>query len=151
MPEGLPLLAAWQWLALGLPLLALGIWRRWIVCRSLGAGAAMTALAVWSLSPTGAAYRFVLFAVLSGIAFLAARRAAAWEAGGPDPEDRRVLGLMGRNGRVSRAIAGGRGRVTVAGREWVATGPDLPEGAAIKVAGHAGEVLKVIPRGDDGA
>jgi membrane protein implicated in regulation of membrane protease activity len=57
--------------------------------------------------------------------------------------NRRPEQLVGRVLRVEQAIAGGRGKVRAGDTLWPAEGPDLPAGAAARVAAVRGSVLVV--------
>ncbi|KQN26255.1 hypothetical protein ASE86_08955 [Sphingomonas sp. Leaf33] len=47
----------------------------------------------------------------------------------------RVARLLGEVVTVTQAIDGGRGRVRVGDGEWIASGPDVPVGARVRVTG----------------
>jgi membrane protein implicated in regulation of membrane protease activity len=57
----------------------------------------------------------------------------------------RVARLIGREVSVIEAISGGEGKVKVGDGAWIATGPDAPVGARVKVVGSDGGRLKVEP------
>jgi membrane protein implicated in regulation of membrane protease activity len=106
--------------------------------------------------------------VLAGVFLLARRDAAGWwylAAGGallgaellldhvwthparlPSAEpdlNRRPEQLVGRVLRVAEAIVDGRGKVRAGDTLWPAEGPDMPAGAAARVAAVRGSVLIV--------
>jgi len=59
--------------------------------------------------------------------------------------NRRTAALVGRVVSLERAIVGGRGRVQIADAYWEVTGPDLPEGAAVRIVGGDAMSLQVEP------
>src|SRR5690606_11403924 len=59
--------------------------------------------------------------------------------------NRRTAALVGRVVSLERAIVGGRGRVQIADAYWEVTGPDLPEGAAVRIVGGDAMCLQVEP------
>ncbi|WP_331255966.1 NfeD family protein [Candidatus Bealeia paramacronuclearis] len=46
---------------------------------------------------------------------------------------------------LSKAIVDGRGKAKVGDTEWIVIGPDLPQGAQVKITGVEGTFLKVKP------
>ena len=59
--------------------------------------------------------------------------------------NRRSAALVGRVVSLERAIVGGRGRVQIADAFWEVTGPDLPEGSAVRFVGGDAMSLRVEP------
>lgn len=57
----------------------------------------------------------------------------------------RTRRLVGRQVIVTQAITGGEGKVKVGDTEWLASGPDMPEGAAARITGATGPRLIVEP------
>ncbi len=57
--------------------------------------------------------------------------------------NRRTAALVGRVVPLERAIVDGRGRVQIADAYWDVTGPDLPEGAAVRIVGGDAMTLQV--------
>ena len=49
--------------------------------------------------------------------------------------NRRTAALVGRVVRLDRAIVDGRGRVQIADAFWDVSGPELPEGASVRIVG----------------
>ncbi|WP_062014799.1 NfeD family protein [Aureimonas sp. AU4] len=72
------------------------------------------------------------------------QRRPAREGASPEP-NRGAARLVGRHAVVSEAIRGGRGRVAIEDGWWIAEGPDLPAGTAVRVTGAEGSVLRVAP------
>ena len=57
--------------------------------------------------------------------------------------NRRTAALVGRVVSLERAIVDGRGRVQIADAYWDVSGPDLPEGAAVRIVGGDAMTLQV--------
>lgn len=57
--------------------------------------------------------------------------------------NRPVRELIGRQAIVTTAIADGRGKVEIAGTQWIAEGPDAPAGAAVRITGVRDMILEV--------
>ena len=51
--------------------------------------------------------------------------------------------LIGRTFVVHQAIMDGRGKIKVGDSVWMATGPDSPVGAHVRVTGQDGVILQV--------
>ena len=136
----------WGWLsvaaiAAGLEILLPGVYLIWLALAALGT--ALTVL-VLNLTIDGQLGAFAIWIILS---LLAARR---FKAGTTGPSDDPLLNqrgarLAGASATVTQAISGGHGRVRLGDSEWLAEGPDAPEGARVRVLGTNGAVLKVEP------
>ena len=59
--------------------------------------------------------------------------------------NRRSAQLVGRILPLTRAIANGRGQVHADDAYWVVEGPDLPEGASVRVVAAEAMTLRVVP------
>ena len=138
----------WWWLLLA-ALLALielfvpGVFSIWIA-----AAAALTGLAVLGFG-LPFVFQCALFALLSIAAVAAGRR---WYERYPvhsaDPHlNERTARLIGREVTVVQAIQGGEGRVRVGDSVWTARGPDVPEGARVRIVAAEGGSLRVTPQG----
>lgn len=136
--------AFWIWAALGAAILAVEVatgtgWLLWPA-----ASAAVTALLSLIL-PRQPALEIGIFAVLTIVSTLAARR--FWPGTprvAPDINDN-VARLIGHRGRVVEAFADGLGRVAIDGKEWPAE-IDVgapPPGATVEVTGVHGARLTV--------
>lgn len=126
-------------LLLCLELVVPGVFLMW-----LGIAAGITALALLVVPlPTWA--QLLLFAVLAPACVYGGWR---WYRGGPlagqgqlrDPSEL----MVGSAGTVADPIRHGHGKVRVNDSLWLAEGPDLDAGAAIRVTGQNGTVLKVV-------
>ena len=51
--------------------------------------------------------------------------------------------VVGRMAIVAQPIEAGRGKVRIGDTLWIAEGPDLPEGAVVRITGARGTVLRV--------
>ncbi|HZF97198.1 MAG TPA: NfeD family protein [Pseudoxanthomonas sp.] len=85
---------------------------------------------------------FVLFSVVSVLVY---RR---WFYPQSQQSDRPLLNrraeqLIGRVARLDQPIVSGRGRVQLDDAYWVVTGPDLPAGTQVRIAGADGMTLLV--------
>lgn len=135
----------WWWLIgatiLGIAeLLMPGIFLIW-----LAAAAAVTGIGALLGIPV--AFQFGLFALLSIGAVQVGRR---WYANHPVPSSDPLLNdraarLIGETVVVAAAIENGRGRVKVGDSVWSAKGPDVPEGARVRIIGAEGACLIVEP------
>jgi inner membrane protein len=141
-------LGAWNWMALGLVLLALeivvpGIFLLWI-------GIAAIIVGTLALMITNGGYwtwetQILLFLVLSLVSAYIGKRVMA---SGNEVSDQPLLNklgeqLVGRTATLAEPIAEGRGRIRLGDTQWRVTGPDLPAGAKVKVVSSNGTELGV--------
>lgn len=99
-------------------------------------------------APTlGWQYQFLIFAVLSVVSVLVARRYLRTRPITTDQPslNRRGSQYIGRTFTLGEPIVDGRGRLHVDDTMWRIDGPDLEAGAKVKVVGIDGVVLKVEP------
>jgi membrane protein implicated in regulation of membrane protease activity len=87
------------------------------------------------------------FVVLSFVSIQVYRR---WFRGREPQGDRptlnrRTAALVGQVATLREPIAAGRGRVQIADAYWEVTGPDLPAGTRVRIAGAEGMTLQVEP------
>lgn len=139
--------AIWVWLALGMAILAVEVstgtgWLMWPA-----ASAGVVGLLSGVLDP--AALEIAVFAGLTVISTLLARRFWPQRVGeGADINDN-VARLVGHRGKAAAAFAGGAGRVLIDGKEWAAEldeGDSLTAGADVEVIGLSGGTrLRVRP------
>lgn len=136
----------WVWAGLAAGLLAIEVvtgsgWLLWASASAAVTGA-VTALAGTDLSVT-----LAVFAVLTMVSTLAARRylPRSVPAHGGDINDN-IARLVGHHGATVSAFARGAGRVAIDGKEWAARldeGDDLEVGASVQVTGVDGAHLRV--------
>jgi membrane protein implicated in regulation of membrane protease activity len=108
-------------------------------------GAALVTGLLALLLPVGLSWQVALFAALAVAAVLLGRRwLRANPIVSPDPllNDRGGR-LVGDTVVVTRALAGGEGRVRHGDSEWLARGPDAEPGTSMRIVGHDGAVLLV--------
>ena len=145
-------LGSWNWMALGLILLALeifapGIFLLWIGIAAIIVGALTlmiggAAMWTWQL-------QIVLFLILSLISAYIGKRVTA---GGNGPSDEPLLNqraeqLVGRTATLAEPISDGRGRIKLGDTQWRVSGPDMPVGTKVKVVSTDGSELSVEQMG----
>lgn len=140
--------AFWVWLALAAAILAAEVatgsgWLLWPA-----ASAAVVALV--SLVSDSAALEIGVFAVLTIVSTLTARRFWPRRPEMADDINDNVARLVGHQGRAASAFADGAGRVLIDGKEWAAEldgEGELAAGAEVEVTGlSGGSRLRVRPR-----
>ena len=131
--------AFWIWLAIGAAILAAEVatGSGWLLWPS--AAAAVTALL--TLVTDNTALEIGVFAGLTIVSTLLARR--FWPSRKSDAADinDNVSRLIGHRGKAASAFAGGDGRVLIDGKEWAAEldgGETLKAGAEVEVTGLSG-------------
>lgn len=136
----------WAWLIGGLALCAAesvvpGVFLLWIGLAALVLGTVELAFAI-SLAPS--LLLFGTFAVLFSLA--GSRLYGSWQRSTGQVLNNRAAALTGRVLVLSEPIVDGCGRARVQDTVWRVTGPDLPAGTRVRVAGVAdGVVLQVEP------
>lgn len=151
MIEFLSGLGFWNWVFLGLALMALetlipGVHFLWFGLAAMVVGALSLAL-----SAAGHAdvftwpWQLVAFAVIAVGTVFWVRGLARSEQAETDEPDLNLRGAqyIGRTVTVEEPIASGRGRVRVGDTLWPAEGPDAIKGTQVKVTGVNGTVLIV--------
>ncbi len=136
---------AWIWAVAGLLLIVAevvmpGVFLLWLGIAALVTGAVATLLA---LSLEGQLFLYAVAAVLACVVgWLVYRRIGRNPRGAERVNDPHAR-LVGSIGHVTEAIRDGRGKVRIGDGDWLAEGPDLAAGAAVRVKGLAGTALKV--------
>lgn len=136
----------WIWIALGLALAALelvvpGVYLIWLAAAALLTGVLTFAL---DLSLPVQVIDFVFLALI--LAFSARRFLRDRPIVGADPLlNKRGGRLIGDTAIVTQAFDGGSGRIRHGDSEWLAHGPDVADGAHVRIIGHEGSVLLVEP------
>lgn len=137
----------WFWAGLALALFAAeavlpGAFLLW-----LGFAAAAMALIDWVLPSLGLTAQAILFAILAMVSV-----GVGWKLRGQRQQrsdapllNRRSAQQVGRVLPLTRAIANGRGQVYADDTYWVVEGPDLPEGANVRVVAADAMTLRVVP------
>lgn len=113
----------------------------------IAAGAAVTGLVTLLVPAFGLVFEVLLFVAASAAAVAIGRR---WYRQNPVPSEDpllndRVARLIGQVVTVVEPIASGQGRVKVGDGEWLASGPDAPVGAQVRITGARGALLDVEP------
>lgn len=139
----------WLWVAVAAAILAIEIafgsgWLLW-------PAASAAVVAVVSLFADSVTLEIGLFAVLTIVTTLAARRFWPRRAASATPDiNDNIARLVGHQGRVTAAFVHGAGRVLVDGKEWAAEtedGAGLDVEAIVEVTGlSGGSRLQVRPR-----
>lgn len=140
---------AWSWiifgvLLLGLELLAPGVFLVW-----LGGAALLTGLTVFQIG-IGGPLQFGLFGLLSlalvgGWQLFSRHRAAGGSAEDEVLINSRTARLLGREATLVEPISEGVGRIRIDDSVWRVEGPELPQGARVRVTGARGAILAVEP------
>ncbi len=146
-------LGPWNWMILGVALLALevvspGVYLLWLGIAALLTGTLSFQLAdaaFWSWQ-----VQVLAFLALSMIAVLVVRR--FFPVTGSDDTDQPLLNqrgqqLVGRTAVLEDAIVNGQGRVRLGDTLWRVSGPDLPAGTRVRVAAADGGKLRIEPEG----
>ena len=144
--ETIAALGAWNWMILAailfvLELLAPGIFLMWF-----GVAAVATGLIVFRYDVAWQ-WQLIWFCGLSLTAVLLAAkylRKHPLESERPLLNERAVQ-LIGQSFDLIDPIVNGRGSIKMGDTIWRVEGPELPQGARIKVVGADGTVLKVAP------
>lgn len=138
--------AHWIWIAIGLILAALemlvpGVYLIWLAIAAI-----ITGLLTFGLDLVLPA-QVVIFVSLSLIAAFSAKRFlrdSPIESSDP-LLNQRGSRMIGENAIVTQAIEAGTGRVRHGDSEWIARGPDVEEGARVRITGSDGAILLVEP------
>lgn len=141
-------LGPWTWWVIGLVLLAAeilipGVFLVWIGIAALMTGTA--SLLLWETGFWVWQVQILVFAVLSVIAALMGRRLVQRADGQTDEPflNQRSASLVGRTATLEQPIIEGRGRIRLDDTTWSVEGPDLPQGARVRVTASAGQRLTV--------
>jgi len=134
----------WHWWVLAVVLTGAEMLIPGAVLVWLGAAAAIVGAALGLFPSLDWRYQLLLFALLSIVGVLGARRLVFRR--GPDAAsrlNRRADSLIGATAPLEVEIKAGRGRARVGDSQWAVTGPDLPVGTTVRVIGVDGNVLRV--------
>lgn len=134
----------WSWLSLGvlfiiIELLAPGTMVMWLGIAAIAIGLLVAVV------PISWEWQIFLFAVISvgSILFWRARIKRHPQQSENPSLNKKSNQLVGSQHRLSEAIVAGRGKININDSLWVATGPDLPEGARVEVTNVDGNRLEV--------
>jgi membrane protein implicated in regulation of membrane protease activity len=137
-------LGAWNWLIVGLVLVALEVVAPGVFLLWLGLAALLVGLIslvvdwVWQV-------QVIAFAAFSVAAVPLWRRVAQQDVPNPESEflNRRSDALVGRVFTLEKPIVDGSGTVRIDDTIWRVSGPDCPAGSRVKVVHADGASLKV--------
>lgn len=135
---------AWHWMAIGVTLLAIEVWTGTEILLGIGLGALAVGI-THKLVPLGWGEQLIALALYSGMAtfvYWKKFRAAKVENNYPQI-NKRAEQLIGRTAPLMSPLEAGRGKVQIGDALWEVTGPDLPEGAQVRVTGADGMTLVV--------
>ncbi len=141
-------LGPWGWWILGLVLLvaelaAPGVFLIWIGMAAIVVGA--LSLAFWTGEWWTWQVQLLVFGLLSIVFAIGGRRIYAGSSSHTDEPllNKRSESLIGRTAVLAEPIAEGRGRIRLDDTWWPIIGPDLPQGARVRVVEAHGRDLKV--------
>ncbi len=144
-----PFVSNYGWWLLALVLIAAemiapGYFLLWI---GIAAGVmGLVTLLVPNLPVLAQVVLFGMFAVVACLVYWKFIRPIAEQRDDQPLLNRRGQRMVGRRVIVCEAIVNGRGKVRVGDGEWLAEGPDAPEGSEVEVVDVAGTTLRVEPR-----
>jgi membrane protein implicated in regulation of membrane protease activity len=132
-------LGEWNWILLGVVLLALeilvpGVFLLWIGIAAILTGALSLQL-LW-LDVWGWQVQVLVFLVLSLVSAYIGTRVMGKSDGSDTDEpllNRRAEQLVGRTATLEEAIVNGHGRIRLGDTLWRVSGPDLPAGTRVRV------------------
>lgn len=143
----------WGWFIAGLLLLVAelflpGVFLMWVGIAAVILG--VFSLILWPYGFWGWQLQAVLFASFSVISILVGRRLLRRREGTTDQPflNQRTASLVGRTAVLREPIRDGRGRIHIDDTSWIVEGPDLPEGAHVKIVSGDGRNLRVEAVGD---
>lgn len=113
----------------------------------VAAGAAVTGVVTLIVPGFALTFQVAVFVAATAVAVALGRK---WYLENPVPSadpllNDRIARLIGEVVTVVEPIEAGSGRVKVGDSEWLATGPDTPAGAKVRVIGARGLSLDVEP------
>ena len=133
-------LGPWNWIVLGMALLAMeilvpGVFLLWIGIAALAIGA--LSLVIWEWSYWVWQAQVVAFLALSLATVVVGKRLMTGRGDGTDQPllNLRAEQLVGQVATLAEPIENGRGRLRLGDTVWRVAGPDLPAGARVRVAG----------------
>lgn len=141
-------LGGWNWMILAAVLFVLEVAAPGIFFMWFGMAAVATGLLAFSFDISWQ-WQLLWFCVLSLAAVMIAfryLRKHPLESERPLLNERAVQHI-GESYPLLDAIVNGRGSVKIGDSVWRVQGPELPRGAAVKVIGADGTLLKVVPAG----
>lgn len=144
MAEMFVTLGTWNWLILGVLLMALELLAPGIFLFWLGLAAFLVGMLSFIIMP-GWQLQMLLFALFAAAAVPVWRRVAQQKPGAnPNPFlNKRTDAMIGRVCTLDRPIVDGSGIVRIDDTVWRVSGPDLPAGTKVKIVKADGASLTV--------
>ena len=135
----------WGWWIFGILLVVMEVAAPGAVFLWMGIAAGVVGIVVFFLPSLPWEYQFIVFAVLSVVSVLVARRYLRQRPIETDQPslNRRGSQYIGRVFTLTEPIVDGRGRLHVDDTMWKIEGPELAVGEKVRVAAVDGVVLKV--------
>jgi inner membrane protein len=142
-------LGPWNWMVLGFALLAMeilvpGVFLLWIGLAALVVGA--LSLALWDAGFWLWQVQVLVFLALALACAFAGKKIMTGRGDNTDQPllNRRAEQLVGQLATLAEPIQNGRGRLQLGDTVWRITGPDLPAGARVRVAGVGRSDLELV-------
>ena len=142
-------LGPWNWMVLGLVLLALeivapGFFLLWIGVAALLTGA--LSLQLWEAGFWTWHAQVLIFLALSFISAYAGKKILGETSAETDQPllNRRGEQMIGRTATLTEPITEGRGRIRIGDTMWRVSGPDLPAGARVRVKAATDKDLELV-------
>ena len=147
MVEFLETVSFWEWWILGAALIVLEVFAPGVIFMWMGIAAGVVGLIVLAVPTLEWEIQVLVFAALSVVSVLLARR---YVKGKPIETDhpnlnRRGQDLIGRVFTLDEPIVNGQARLKIGDSQWKISGPELSSGVSVKIVGIDGIVLKVEP------
>lgn len=142
--EGFTLLY-WHWITLGIFLMGAEMVVPGAALLFIGASALATGLVAYLFPAMGWEWQCMQFGVMSAISFVVFRRLFRRNSvPSLDPLlNKRYARLIGHVITLDSPIVNGQGRIAVNDTSMLVTGPDLPAGTKVRIAGIEGAVLVI--------
>jgi membrane protein implicated in regulation of membrane protease activity len=137
----------WYWFALTGVLLICELFAPGVIFCFLAVGSVAAGVALWIAPGMGLEFQFLIFAVVSAIAYYFGRPLTRGLVVGHRHQHLNTRGqaLVGHVGTLAEPIVNGRGRLRIGDTTWAIAGPDMAAGFPVRVIGVHGAELKVEP------
>ncbi len=135
--------SAWHWLVLALVLGVAEILLPATVIIWFALGAGLTSLVMVVLPDLSLVGQSLVFGLASVLGLIVGRRLLTRDKGPASTLNQGARTMIGKQAVVSEAIRDGRGAVRIGDSRWAASGPDLAEGAQVRIVGVRSSVVEV--------
>lgn len=135
--------SAWHWLVLALVLGVAEILLPATVIIWFALGAGLTSAVMVVLPELSLLGQALVFGVASVLGLVIGRRLLTRDSGPASTLNQGARAMLGKQAVVSEAIRDGRGAVRIGDSRWAASGPDLDEGAAVRIVNVRSSVVEV--------